>query len=189
MRLTLMPVVAARALLLFMADLVAVLKKKEIDLLVTTLARRISSDYEDRELVLIGVLKGAFIFLSDLIRSLTIPAKVDFVRLSSYGSDTSSSKNVRLTKDIEIDIGGKDVLIVEDIIDTGFSLKYLVGYLKQKEPRTIKICTLIDKHERREIDVNIDYIGQTVTKGFLVGYGLDYAEDYRNLPEVYHLIL
>ena len=172
-----------------MADLVAVLKKKEIDSLVTTLAHRISSDYQDRELVLIGVLKGAFIFLSDLIRNLTIPAKVDFVRISSYGSKTSSSKHVRLTKDIEIDIKGKDVLIVEDIVDTGYSLKYLVEYLKQKQPQTVRVCTLIDKHERREIDVNIDYIGRTVTKGFLVGYGLDYAEDYRNLPEVYHLIM
>jgi hypoxanthine phosphoribosyltransferase len=172
-----------------MADLVAVLKKKEIENAVITLAGKISSDYHKRELVLIAVLKGAFIFLSDLVRHLTIPAKIDFVRLSSYGSNTSSSKKVRLTKEIEIDIKGKDVLIVEDIVDTGFSLQFLIDYLKDKEPRSIKICTFIDKHERREVNFNIDYIGHTVSKGFLVGYGLDYAEDYRNLPEVYHLIL
>ena len=179
----------ARALLSVMADLVAVLKKKEIDAAVSTLARKISSDYQKRELVLIGVLKGAFIFLSDLIRGLTIPVKVDFVRLSSYGSKTSSSKKVRLTKEIEIDIKGKDVLIVEDIVDTGFSLHYLLDYLKAKEPQSVRICTLIDKHERREIDFEIDYIGHTVTEGFLVGYGLDHAENYRYLPEIYHLIL
>lgn len=170
-----------------MPDLTPVLQKEEIDEAVAKLAYRISTDFENHQLVLVGVLKGAFIFLADLIRHLTIPVKVDFVRIASYGSETSTSGTIRLTKKLEIDIEDKDVLIIEDIVDTGLSLTYLVEHLKSFKPKTVGICTLIDKRERREIDIQIDYAGHIVKKGFLVGYGLDYAEEYRNLPAVYDL--
>lgn len=170
-----------------MSNLIPVLTKEEIEKAVSDIARKISSDYKGCDLILIGVLKGAFIFLSDLVRQLTIPVKVDFIGLSSYGSETSPSQSIHLTKDIEIDLKNKDVLIVEDIIDTGLSLTYLVDHLKKFGPKSVKICSLLDKHERRKADIRIDYIGHIVKKGFLVGYGLDYAEKFRNLPEVYHL--
>jgi hypoxanthine phosphoribosyltransferase len=170
-----------------MPKLVPVLTKDEIEQVVAGLAQRISSDYQDRELVLVAVLKGAFIFLSDLIRQLTIPVKVDFIRIASYFSNTSSTGEIQLTKEIEIDIKGKDVLIVEDIIDSGLTVGYILDYLKSFGPKTVMVCTLLDKTERREKDINIAYAGHAVEKGFLVGYGLDYAEDYRYLPEVYNL--
>lgn len=172
-----------------MPELIPVLTKNDIENLIAKVARKISTDYQGRDLVLIGVLKGAFVFLSDLVRHLSIPVQVDFIRLFSYGSGTSSSGDIRLTKDIEIDIELKDVLIVEDIVDTGLTLKYLIDYLKSYKPKTVKVCALLDKHERRESDVRIDYACHAVDKGFLVGYGLDYNEDYRNLPGVYHLKL
>ena len=172
-----------------MAELIPVLTQDDIETLVAAMARRISSDYQDRDLVLIGVLKGAFIFISDLVRQLSIPVEIDFIRLLSYGSGVSSSGNIQLTKDIETDIKNKDVLIVEDIVDTGLTLKYLIDYLKTYHPKTVRVCTLLDKHERREVDVKIDYIGHSVSEGFLVGYGLDYDEDYRYLPGVFHFQL
>ena len=172
-----------------MSDLILVLSKEEIEVAVANLAKKISADYRNGELVLVGVLKGAFVFLADLFRQLTIEVKVDFVRLASYGMNHSSSGKVRLTKELEIDIKNKDVLIVEDIIDTGLSLTFLVDYLKSFKPRTVRICTMIDKRERRETDIPIDYAVHAVDKGFLVGYGLDHAEVYRNLPAVYDLKL
>ena len=172
-----------------MPDLIPVLSKEEIEVAVANLAKKISADYKNRELVLVGVLKGAFVFLADLCRHLTIEVKVDFVRLASYGMNRSSSGEVRLTKELEIDIQNKDVLIVEDIIDTGLSLTFLVDYLKSFKPRAVRICTMIDKRQRRETDIRIDYAAHVVDKGFLVGYGLDYAEIYRNLPAVYDLKL
>ena len=172
-----------------MAELIPVLTKNDIDTLVAAMARRISSDYQDHDLVLVGVLKGAFVFISDLVRHLSIPVKIDFIRVLSYGSGISSSRNIQLTKDIEIDISHKDVLIIEDIVDTGLTVKYLIDYLKTYHPKTVGVCTLIDKHERREVDVEIDYICHSVAEGFLVGYGLDYDESYRYLPGVYHFQL
>lgn len=170
-----------------MSDLIPVLTKEEIDKAVSDIARRISSDYKDCDLILIGVLKGAIIFLSDLIRKITIPVKVDFVRISSYGTETSSSGDIHLSKDVEIDLKDKDVLIIEDIVDTGLSLTYLSDHLKSFGPKSVKICSLIDKQERRKADITIDYVGRVIQEGFLVGYGLDYAEKFRNLPDVYHL--
>lgn len=170
-----------------MPNLIPVLTKEDIDKAVSDIARRILSDYKDCHLVLIGVLKGAFIFLSDLIRQLSIPVQVDFARLSSYGSQTSTTGKIHITKDIEIDLKNADVLIIEDIIDTGLSLAYLVDHIKKFEPKSVKICTLFDKRERRKADINIDYVGHVIEKGFLVGYGLDFAENFRNLPEVYYL--
>ena len=172
-----------------MSEFIPVLTKKEIDAQVSHIAQVISADYKDRELILIGILKGAFIFLSDLIRQLSIPVKVDFMCVSSYGDHTTSSGRIKLIKDVDINIKNKDVLIVEDIVDTGITLSYLVDHLHASGASSVRICTLIDKRERRETDVPVDYACHTVDKGFLVGYGLDYAEFYRNLPEVYHLKL
>ena len=172
-----------------MSEFIPVLTKEEIEAQVRRIAQVISADYKDRELILIGILKGAFIFLSDLIRQLSIPVKVDFMCASSYGDQTASSGRIKLSKDIEIEISNKDVLIVEDIVDTGLTLSYLVDYLKSSGAASVRICALIDKRERRETDVIVDYACHTVDKGFLVGYGLDYAEFYRYLPEVYHLKL
>jgi len=172
-----------------MSEFIPVLTKNEIDAQVSHIAQVISADYKDRELILIGILKGAFIFLSDLVRQLSIPVKVDFMCVSSYGDHTTSSGRIKLIKDVDIDINNKDVLIVEDIVDTGITLSYLVEHLHASGAASVRICTLIDKRERRETDVPVDYACHTVDKGFLVGYGLDYAEFYRNLPEVYHLKL
>jgi hypoxanthine phosphoribosyltransferase len=166
-----------------------VLSRAEIAEKVKTLARRISQDYNNKEIVVIGILKGAFVFLADLVRELTIPIQIDFVRLASYGSGTSSSGSIRITKDIELDIRSRHVLVVEDIVDSGLTIAYLLNYLKQYEPESIKVCTLIDKTERREVQIQLDYAGHMVHVGFLVGYGLDLDENYRALPEIYHLNL
>jgi len=170
-----------------MTELIPVIKKEEIQQAVARLARQISTDYEHHELVLIGVLKGAFIFLADLIRQLAIPVKLDFVCLSSYGDGTSPGGTVRIRKELEIEVQNKDLLIVEDIVDTGSSMRHLMNYLETFKPKTVRICTLIDKRERRRIDMDIDYIGLVINQGFLVGYGLDWAEDYRYLPAIYQL--
>jgi len=172
-----------------MPELVPVLSKNDIDSLVKQVAHRISTDYRNKDLILIGVLKGVFVFLSDLVRYLDIPVQIDFIRVFSYCSDVSSSGEIHLTKDIEVNIKDKDVLIVEDIVDTGLTLKYLIDYLRSYHPKTIKVCVFIDKHERREVDIAIDYSCHHVSKGFLVGYGLDYNENYRHLSEIYHLKL
>ena len=170
-----------------MVELIPVLNKDEIEKLVADVAQKISDDYKNSELVLIGVLKGAFVFMSDLIRKITIPLKIDFVAISSYGSNTVSSGKITLTRNIEIDIKNKDVLIIEDIVDTGLTLKYLVDYLKSFDPKSVKICALLDKYERRETEIKVAYPCHKIEKGFVVGYGIDYAEDYRNLPAIYHL--
>lgn len=172
-----------------MPEFIPVLTREEIEKLVTGIARSISDDYLDQELVLVGVLKGAFIFLSDLCRHLTIPVTVDFVQASSYGADTSSSGNITLLKDIDFDIRGKNVLIVEDIVDTGLTLSYLVRHIRSLGAKTVKICALIDKRERRKTDIGVDYACYVADAGFLVGYGLDYAESFRELPGVFHLKL
>ena len=163
------------------------LNREEIQRLVSDIAERISLDYQDEDLVLIGVLKGAFIFLSDLVRQLTIPTEIDFVGASSYGTNAQSSEDIRLTKPLQIDIRNKSILVVEDIIDTGLTLAYMLDYIKSFVPRNLNICTLLDKRERRKAYIEIDYVGKVVDKGFLVGYGLDYAEKYRNLPDLYCL--
>jgi hypoxanthine phosphoribosyltransferase len=167
--------------------MVPVLSRAEIAQHVSTLAWRISQDYAEKDLVVIGILKGAFIFLADLVRELTIPVEIDFVRLASYGSDTSSSGHVQITKEIELDISGRHVLIVEDIVDSGLTIAYLLDYLKQFRPKSIRLCALIDKTERREVKIATHYVGHVVERGFLVGYGLDLDEKYRALPAIYHL--
>jgi hypoxanthine phosphoribosyltransferase len=172
-----------------MPELKPVLPSEEIDRLVGDLARRISSDYLGRDLVLVAALKGAFIFLSDLARKISIPVKIDFVQAGSYGSGSTSSGRLRLTKELGVDIRNKDVLLVEDIIDTGITIDYLLDYLRARHPRSVAVCALIDKRERREREIHAAYVGRVVARGFLVGYGLDYAEEYRNLAGIYDLNL
>jgi hypoxanthine phosphoribosyltransferase len=152
---------------------------------VQEIAGRLSADYAGRELIVIGILKGAFIFMADLIRAMTIPCKVDFVRVASYGAGQESSGKVVMTKDIETSIAGRDVLIVEDIIDTGLTLTYLVNWLKERNPNSIKVCVFLDKRKRRKVSFEADYVVFTMDDGFVVGYGLDFNEQARYLPEVY----
>jgi len=170
-------------------ELKLVLSRGQISNRVQELGSQISQELGDRELVVIGVLKGAFIFMSDLVRALEIPLQLEFVRLKSYGSDTASSGEVYITKDLEPEVRlmGKHVLLIEDIVDTGLTLAFLKDHLARHKPASIKICALIDKLERRERLVELDYVGFTVKKGFLVGYGLDAAEQHRHLPDIYEL--
>ncbi len=161
--------------------------KKAILAKVEELARHISSDYAGKEPILIGILNGVVFFFSDLVMKMTIPSKIDFVRAASYGSGTSSSGTIKFTKDVEIPIQGKPVIVVEDIVDTGLTLKRIVERLEGKGPESIRICALIDKLQRREEEVTIDYCGFQVKEGFLVGYGLDHDEQYRYLPDIYVL--
>ena len=160
------------------------LTKDEIQQKVLELAKSISADYSDRELVIISVLKGAFVFTSDLIRALTIPVKVDFVQIGSYGASKTSSGVMKIKKDIDEEIKGKNVLIVDDIIDCGYTLDFLLKHLKKKKPATVDICVLLDKLPRRRVEVPIRYKGFEIPDVFVVGYGLDYAESYRNLPYI-----
>jgi hypoxanthine phosphoribosyltransferase len=148
------------------------------------LGEEISSDYAGRDLLLIGVLKGAVFFMSDLMRSLTLPCEIDFMAISSYGDSTDSSGVVRILKDLDINIEGRDVLVVEDIIDSGLTLSYLMRNLEAREPASLEICALLTKPERREIEVPVRYVGFEIPNRFVIGYGLDFAERYRNLPYV-----
>ena len=148
------------------------------------LGEEISSDYAGRDLLLIGVLKGAVFFMADLMRNLTIPCEIDFMAISSYGASTDSSGVVRILKDLDINIEGRDVLIVEDIIDSGLTLSYLMRNLEAREPASLDICALLTKPDRREAEVPVRYIGFEIPNRFVIGYGLDYAERYRNLPYV-----
>jgi len=159
--------------------------KEMIDGRVKELADTLSHDYRGREVVIVCVLKGAFIFLADLTRYLGISYVVDFVRLSSYGSQLESSGTITITKDIEVSIEGKDVIILEDIVDTGTTLVYLRDMLEKRKPASLKICTLIDKKERRVVEIDADYVGFDLDEGFAVGYGLDFNEEFRCLPSVY----
>jgi hypoxanthine phosphoribosyltransferase len=151
---------------------------------VAELGAEVSVDYRGRDLLLIGVLKGAVFFMADLMRHLTIPCEVDFMAISSYGDSTDSSGIVRILKDLDINIEGRDVLVVEDIIDSGLTLSYLMRNLESREPATLEVCALLTKPARRQIDVPVRYIGFEIPDRFVVGYGLDFAERYRNLPYV-----
>jgi hypoxanthine phosphoribosyltransferase len=158
--------------------------KEIIEGRVRELAGQISRDYAGRELLIVGVLNGAFIFMADLIRSLGIPCRVDFVRLASYGSGSVSSGEVHITKDLETPIAGKDVLIVEDIVDTGLTLSRLMEILRERRPNSLRVCVLLDKAERRLVPFMADYVGFPIPDHFVVGYGLDYNEKFRFLPDV-----
>jgi hypoxanthine phosphoribosyltransferase len=148
------------------------------------LGEEVSRDYAGRDLLLVGVLKGAVFFMADLMRELTVPCEIDFMAISSYGAQTDSSGVVRILKDLDTNIAGRDVLVVEDIIDSGLTLSYLMRSLKARKPSSLEVCALMTKPERREIDVPVRYIGFEIPNKFVIGYGLDFAERYRNLPYV-----
>jgi len=151
---------------------------------VAELGAQLSADYAGRTPVLVSVLKGALVFLADLMRAMDLPTSIDFMEVSSYGAATESSGQVRILKDLGKSIEGRDVIVVEDIIDTGLTLNYLLGYLADRQPASIKICCLLDKPARRLAEIDIDYVGFTIPDRFVIGYGLDYDERYRNLPYI-----
>jgi hypoxanthine phosphoribosyltransferase len=161
------------------------LTEEKIKHRIEQLGKEISLAYLDQEVMVVGVLKGAFIFMADLVRSLTIPVKVDFVAVSSYGFSSQSSGVVQIIKDTGQSITNKQVLIIEDIVDTGLTLHYLKERFLAREPKEVKICTLLDKPARREVPLKADYVGFVVPDAFLVGYGLDYQEKYRNLRDIF----
>jgi hypoxanthine phosphoribosyltransferase len=154
--------------------------KKKIE----KLGNQISQDYKGKKPILVCILRGAVIFLSDLMRSIEIPVQIDFMSLSSYGDSTQSSGVVKIRKDIDVDIVDRDVIIVEDIVDSGLTLDYIFEYLQKHNPASVKICTLLDKPEAHKTDLKLDYVGYEIENEFVVGYGLDFAEKYRNLPYI-----
>jgi hypoxanthine phosphoribosyltransferase len=162
----------------------SLISEEDISSRVAVMADEISRDYRGEELVMVGVLKGAFVFLADLVRLVDLPVEIDFVAVSSYGSDTASSGVVRIVKDLDLDVTGKHVLLVEDIVDTGLTLKYLTGMLRERGPLSVEICALLNKPDARKVEIEVKYSGFNVPPLFVVGYGLDYAERYRQLPYV-----
>jgi len=158
--------------------------QREIEKRIKEIGTKITADYEGKELLMVCLLKGAYVFFADLVRTIHIPVSVDFMMVSSYGDRTSSSGAVKIISDISTDIKGKDVLIVEDIVDSGLTLDYLYKNLNARKPDSLKICALLNKAERRKYDVPLDYVGFTVPNKFVIGYGLDYQDKYRNLPYI-----
>ena len=158
--------------------------KEEIQQAVERLGKQITEDYQGKELFVIGVLKGGFMFMADLVRAINLPLQLDFIAVSSYGSSTKTSGVVRLIKDIDKPIEGKHLLIVEDIIDSGITLKYLKEMFATRSPASIKICTIFDKPSRRKVDMVGDYVGVEIPDEYVIGYGLDYDGTYRNLPDL-----
>ncbi|MCR5585474.1 MAG: hypoxanthine phosphoribosyltransferase [Lachnospiraceae bacterium] len=168
-----------------MADKISVLiPEEDVEKRVRELAEQISRDYEGEEVLLICILKGSVFYTCELAKRLTVPVKLDFMSVSSYGNDTVSSGRVKIIKDLDDSIEGKNVIVVEDIIDSGRTLAHLLAVLNVRAPKSIKLCTLLDKPDRREVEVNVDYVGFTIPDAFVVGYGLDYRQMYRNLPYV-----
>ena len=167
-----------------MATLRVLLPAARIQTRIRELAAEIDRDYPEGPVYLVGILKGACFFLSDLARAMKTPARLEFVGISSYGRGKSNSGEVKLTKDLDVSVEGHDVIVVEDIVDSGITLSYLVQVFRQRRPRSLRIATLLDKPDRRQRPVNVDYVGFQIPDEFVVGYGLDYAEDYRNLPDV-----
>ena len=163
---------------------VVLITKEEIHREVFRLAQEISIDYEGKNPLLLGILKGSFVFMADLVRLLEIPLEIEFVSLSSYGSAKISSGKVKVVKGLHSPLEGRDVLVVEDIVDTGLSTSYLLGYLHKRKPASVKLCALLDKPARRKTKVHIDYLGITIPDRFVVGYGLDVDEKFRNLPDL-----
>ncbi|MCD6289755.1 MAG: hypoxanthine phosphoribosyltransferase [Anaerolineae bacterium] len=158
------------------------ISEQELHARIAELGKQISHDYKGRPLLLVAVLKGSVLFMADLMRAISIPHSIDFMATSSYGGNTESSGVVRILKDLDEPIEGKDVLIVEDIIDTGRTLDYLLRILGERHPASLRVCALLDKRERREVNVPVHYVGFVIPNEFVIGYGLDYAQVYRNLP-------
>lgn len=167
-----------------MAKIDVMISEAEIAKKVEEIAKQIENDYKGEPLLVVGILKGASVFVSDLIRKINLDVSIDFMSVSSYGNSTESSGTVKILKDLDIDIAGKNVLIVEDIIDSGLTLSNLVKELQIRNPKSLKLCTLLDKPERRKTDVHVDYVGFVIEDKFIVGYGIDWAENYRNLPYI-----
>jgi hypoxanthine phosphoribosyltransferase len=161
--------------------------KEQVEKQVTRLAQEISRDYQGKYPLLLGVLKGSFVFMADIVRLLEIPMQIDFVRLSSYGSSRVSSTKIKAVQGLRTPVKGRDVLIIEDIVDTGLTVGYVLDYLRKKGASSLKLCTLLDKPSRRMIPFPIHYLGLTIPNRFVVGYGLDYNERFRNLPDLYFL--
>ena len=161
-----------------------IITREEIANKIAEIATQLGKDYRRKNPLLIGILKGSFVFLSDLVRAMNIPAEIDFVRLASYGAGTESSGKIKLVKDVETPIKGRHVLVVEDIIDRGLTVRFLLDYLSFRKPASLKLCALFDKPSRRKVEVPIDYLGFTVPDAFVVGYGLDFDEKYRYLPDL-----
>lgn len=160
------------------------ISEEELSAIVIRLGEQISIDYKGKDLLLVGILKGSVMFMSDIMRSITIPCEIDFMAVSSYGSGTVTSGEVKIIKDLDRRLEGKDLLIIEDILDSGVTLSYIKEILMARKPKSIKICTLFDKPDRRKAEIFADYIGSKVPDEFIVGYGLDYDEYYRNLPYI-----
>lgn len=158
--------------------------EEELAKRVEEIAKAIEKDYQGKEIMLISVLRGSFVFMADLCRRIDLPCVIDFMSVSSYGKGTSSSGQVQITKDLSSDISGKHIIVVEDILDSGNTLSYLLKLLEQRNPASIRLCTLLDKPDRRVKHVEVHYSGFTIPDAFVVGYGLDYAEEYRNLPYI-----
>lgn len=168
-----------------MAERVKVLlSEEEVDARIKELGEQISKDYEGKEVHLICVLKGGSFFMCELAKRISVPVSIDFMSVSSYGCETKSSGVVKIVKDLDDSIMGKNVIVIEDIIDSGRTLSYLLEMLKERKPESLRLCTLLDKPDRRVVDVNIDYLGFSIPDEFVVGYGLDYAQKYRNLPYI-----
>lgn len=167
-----------------MPKISVLIPREELKAKTEELAKRISEDYEGKDLLLVSVLKGGFIFLADLCRAISIDVSIDFISVSSYGNSTVSSGVVRILKDIDYDITGKHILIVEDLIDTGLTLTYLKDLFAAKHCASVKVCTILDKPSRRKAPLEVDYQGIVIPDKFVIEYGLDYAEKYRNLPDV-----
>ncbi|HKC65894.1 MAG TPA: hypoxanthine phosphoribosyltransferase [Pyrinomonadaceae bacterium] len=165
-------------------NLEQLISEEQIRARIKELGEQIAQDYEDKNPLLIGVLKGACIFISDLLRATDIKLGIEFMAISSYGSSTRTSGEVRIIKDLDVPIEGRDILVVEDIVDTGLTLSYLLANLKSRGATSVKLVALLDKHERREREVEINYLGFAIPDAFVVGYGLDFAERYRNLPYI-----
>jgi len=168
-------------------QLKVLLSREEIERAVERLASEISMDYRGKNPLLIGILKGSFIFMADLVRRLDMPLEVDFVRLSSYGSGTESSGRIKILGRLNKPVEGRHVIVVEDIIDTGLTTAYFLRYIKRKKPASAALCALTEKPTRRKVDVKIDYLGFTVPDKFVVGYGIDWNEKYRNLPDICYI--
>ena len=158
--------------------------RQEIEAAVSRLAAEITRDYRDKHPILIGILKGSFMFMADLIRLLDFPLEVEFIRLSSYGRGSQTSGRVKVAQGLYSPIKGRDILVIEDIVDTGLTTSFFLDYLRKKRPASLRLCSLTDKPSRRQTPVTIDYLGFTVPNKFLVGYGLDYSEKFRNLPDI-----
>jgi hypoxanthine phosphoribosyltransferase len=171
-----------------MPEFIPLISEEEIKAKVQKTGEQIAEDYTDLDLVLIGVLKGSFVFLADLTRAISIDHEIDLVGASSYEGTTTTGQIV-FTKQPDLELEGRDIVLVEDIVDTGHTLLKIMEFIRLLNPRSIKICSLIDKHERREVDIDVDYACFSLEKGFIVGYGLDYNEKYRNLPAIYDLKL